>query len=115
MRQSDEADGGLYVIRREPVLAALGKVTNGNPRGDFNLPDVVAHLIALGKNVETISGTSREYYGVNVPCDLFVAELCAGHSSEYASGPTAPAAQRARQRTEFLAGPILDFPDGGSG
>ncbi|HEY3868385.1 MAG TPA: NTP transferase domain-containing protein [Actinocrinis sp.] len=65
-----EGDGGLYAMRPEPTLAALGDLRNDNPRREFVLSDVFGSLGDAGLDVVTVAGPRKEFVSVNTPSQL---------------------------------------------
>jgi bifunctional UDP-N-acetylglucosamine pyrophosphorylase / glucosamine-1-phosphate N-acetyltransferase len=82
-----EGDGGLYAMRRDPTLAALGAVRNDNARREFGLPDVVEVLDGQGLGVATAPGSRDDFVSVNTPAQLSRVRLKA--LSEDRRGPFA--------------------------
>lgn len=74
-RGGSEADAGLYALRCDRVLPSLGNLRNDNVRGEYNLPDVAAELIAAGGRVRTAMAPAEEFQSVNTPRDLVLAQL----------------------------------------
>jgi molybdopterin-guanine dinucleotide biosynthesis protein A len=72
---SEEGDGGLYALRRDLVLQALGSVTNDNVRREYHFPDVVANLVSDGVRVRGAEGPPEDFQSVNTPGDLIMARL----------------------------------------
>ena len=118
-----EGDGGLYAVRRDPFLLALGNVRNSNVRGEFNLPDAVSELNGTAHHVRTVACPPGEFQSVNTPRDLVLAQLRAASAarqgdadvagffaSRGATGPSPSAiADTGMERVKTLIGPIFDL------
>ncbi len=129
--RSDEGDGGLYGFRHEPALRSLAKITNANPRREYQFTDLVGQLTADGFPVRAIRGPREDFQGVNAPSDLVLARLRAATGTErdphwrrsvasrdalaffaaYGASDGAPASGVAKmiEKAEALVGPVLDL------
>jgi bifunctional UDP-N-acetylglucosamine pyrophosphorylase/glucosamine-1-phosphate N-acetyltransferase len=66
-----EINMGMYAFRTAPLLANLGKLSTGNPHGEFYLTDMAALLESAGERVVAFKSVEfEELLGVNTIAEL---------------------------------------------
>jgi choline kinase len=70
-----EADGGLYEVSVPSFYHELGRITNENARGEYQLTDVVSRLRASGWRIGAAPGPAEDFQSVDTPADLILARL----------------------------------------
>jgi bifunctional UDP-N-acetylglucosamine pyrophosphorylase/glucosamine-1-phosphate N-acetyltransferase len=70
-----EVNVGMYCFDCQPLLSALGELSNDNAQGEYYLTDVVEIMCNKGLRVETVTAdTLEETLGINDPHHLQFAE-----------------------------------------
>ncbi|HVM32889.1 MAG TPA: bifunctional UDP-N-acetylglucosamine diphosphorylase/glucosamine-1-phosphate N-acetyltransferase GlmU [bacterium] len=74
-RAIQEVNGGAYLFKAAPLREALGALKPQNAKGEYYLPDAVAHLLASGAGAEGfLIPDPEEILGVNDRGQLALAE-----------------------------------------
>lgn len=82
VRQIDEINSGIYLVRRDALFSALEHVGNANIQGEYYLTDIIGILNGNGERVSAwLAPSWEELHGINTVADLDrAAELMQGRS-----------------------------------
>jgi bifunctional UDP-N-acetylglucosamine pyrophosphorylase/glucosamine-1-phosphate N-acetyltransferase len=67
-------NGGLMALRGDAALAILGRIGNGNAKGEYYLTDAVEVAAAMGFSAVAVTTTEDEIQGINDRAQLAQAE-----------------------------------------
>jgi bifunctional UDP-N-acetylglucosamine pyrophosphorylase/glucosamine-1-phosphate N-acetyltransferase len=67
-------NGGLMALRGDAALAILGRIGNGNAKGEYYLTDAVEVAAAMGLKAVAVTTTEDEIQGINDRAQLAQAE-----------------------------------------